>query len=380
MAMPRLEWNEVVGQAQTVADGGFVGDLLTIARAHIDDAQSKGKLTQSDAAKIYTQMIPAAFQDAIQYSLGRANANIDIALKEDQLTLQRDKTEAELEKNFGYEVTRDNDGSLILGVSTGNGKIDKDIEISQSEVNLKEDSFYLNRSKVRAELEKNWGYDVDTDQDGRLFLAQNLHNGKIDKDIEISEAEIDIKEDQLSNSRNKTYAELEKNFGYNVAIDSVTGRLVLGSSTGKGKIDKDIENAENEIKLREDQIEAARNKTEAELEKTWGYYVTRDINGKPILGNSNGTGKVDKEIGLAAQQILTEVENTALRVEQVGAFDDNRKQKLFESSMNAWALMYSSGQLTTITDPVTGVITDAVPEFINNDDMSRLYSEIYPAS
>ena len=51
---------------------------------------------------------------------------------------------------------------------------------------------------------------------------------------------------------------------------------------------------------------------------------------------------------------------------QKAGFDDNRRQKLFEATVNSWALAYSSGILDTAI----------LPSFINNTDMSDLFSTI----
>ena len=57
-------WTNITG-AGTVADGGYVGDLLTIARAHIEDAIANNEITQEDAGAVFVQMIPSAFQNGI---------------------------------------------------------------------------------------------------------------------------------------------------------------------------------------------------------------------------------------------------------------------------------------------------------------------------
>jgi len=57
-----------------------------------------------------------------------------------------------------------------------------------------------------------------------------------------------------------------------------------------------------------------------------------------------------------AQIVLTE--------RQTEGFDDNKKQKLFEAQMNSWALMFSSGTLTT------------KPAIISNDSVSDLYNDL----
>ena len=58
--------------------------------------------------------------------------------------------------------------------------------------------------------------------------------------------------------------------------------------------------------------------------------------------------------------------NIDLLNRQKEGFDDNKYQKLFEAQMNAWALMFSSGLLTT------------KPEIISNDSASALYNALKP--
>ena len=56
--------------------------------------------------------------------------------------------------------------------------------------------------------------------------------------------------------------------------------------------------------------------------------------------------------------------NIDLLNRQKQGFDDNKHQKLFEAQMNAWALMFSSGLLTT------------KPQIISNDSASALYNSL----
>ncbi len=58
--------------------------------------------------------------------------------------------------------------------------------------------------------------------------------------------------------------------------------------------------------------------------------------------------------------------NIDLLNRQKEGFDDNKHQKLFEAQMNAWALMFSSGLLTT------------KPQIISNDSASSLYNALKP--
>ena len=67
-----------------------------------------------------------------------------------------------------------------------------------------------------------------------------------------------------------------------------------------------------------------------------------------------------------AKDIEVKQANIDLLNRQKEGFDDNKYQKLFEAQMNAWALMFSSGLLTT------------KPEIISNDSASSLYNTLKP--
>ena len=67
-----------------------------------------------------------------------------------------------------------------------------------------------------------------------------------------------------------------------------------------------------------------------------------------------------------AKDIEVKQANIDLLNRQREGFDDNKHQKLFEAQMNAWALMFSSGLLTT------------KPQIISNDSASALYNTLKP--
>ena len=67
-----------------------------------------------------------------------------------------------------------------------------------------------------------------------------------------------------------------------------------------------------------------------------------------------------------AKDLLVKQANIDLLNRQKEGFDDNKYQKLFEAQMNAWALMFSSGLLTT------------QPSIISNDSASALYNVLKP--
>ena len=63
-----INWTKLVGE-KSLTDGGYTGDLMLTARAHIADAVKNNEITQAQAGEIYTAMIPSAFQTALAFAL-----------------------------------------------------------------------------------------------------------------------------------------------------------------------------------------------------------------------------------------------------------------------------------------------------------------------
>ena len=61
---------------------------------------------------------------------------------------------------------------------------------------------------------------------------------------------------------------------------------------------------------------------------------------------------------------LTAAKQRELYQRQIVGFDDNKYQKLFESQLSSWGLMFSSGMLTE------------KPSIITGDEVSKLYTKL----
>ena len=79
----------------------------------------------------------------------------------------------------------------------------------------------------------------------------------------------------------------------------------------------------------------------------------------------------DKELSVKQAQIdkltddkLTAAKQRDLYQRQIEGFDDNKYQKLFESQLSSWGLMFSSGMLTE------------KPSIITGDKVSQLYTKL----
>lgn len=63
-----LVWKDIVGE-NTLDNGGFVGDLMAIGRAHIDASVSQGRLRQDQAGEVYASMIQNSIQTGMKYAV-----------------------------------------------------------------------------------------------------------------------------------------------------------------------------------------------------------------------------------------------------------------------------------------------------------------------
>ena len=81
--------------------------------------------------------------------------------------------------------------------------------------------------------------------------------------------------------------------------------------------------------------------------------------------------QIAKDLDLKQAQIekladdkLTAAKQRDLYQRQIEGFDDNKYQKLFESQLSSWGLMFSSGMLTE------------KPSIITGDEVSKLYTKL----
>ena len=70
------------------------------------------------------------------------------------------------------------------------------------------------------------------------------------------------------------------------------------------------------------------------------------------------------QIDKLKDDMLTSAKQRELYQRQIQGFDDNKYQKLFESQLSSWGLMFSSGMLTE------------KPSIITGDKVSQLYTKL----
>lgn len=82
------------------------------------------------------------------------------------------------------------------------------------------------------------------------------------------------------------------------------------------------------------------------------------------LNAQKSRAKIDDDLITSGKNRTMIEKQTDLYVRQTQGFDDNKYQKLFDSQIQSWAMMYSSGMLET------------VPTIIRNDKASELYNQL----
>lgn len=93
-------------------------------------------------------------------------------------------------------------------------------------------------------------------------------------------------------------------------------------------------------------------------------YEQEQLVKKQIEQGTASVNKLQDDLLTAAKQRLNIEKQTELYQRQKEGFDDNKYQKLFESQLNAWGLMFSSGMLTE------------KPSIITSDEVSQLYTQL----
>lgn len=93
-------------------------------------------------------------------------------------------------------------------------------------------------------------------------------------------------------------------------------------------------------------------------------YEQEQLVKKQIEQGTASVNKLQDDLLTAAKQRLNIEKQTELYQRQKEGFDDNKYQKLFDSQINAWGLMFSSGMLTE------------KPAIIASDKVSQLYTQL----
>jgi len=145
-----INWNDIVG-SKTLEDGGYVGDFMAVARAHLNEAKDNGEITQGEVGEVYSAMIPSAFQQGLQFAMTRAlsEARVTSEIKNQdiletkntlltrqvaQLEQQMDTQRQQLENTLlTASKQRDNLVAQNTQLHRTISKVEKDIEVAEAQ-------------------------------------------------------------------------------------------------------------------------------------------------------------------------------------------------------------------------------------------------------
>ena len=140
----------------------------------------------------------------------------------------------------------------------------------------------------------------------------------------------------------------------------------------KAIADKEIEVKTQQILTmqNDDNIKSAQSAKDLEVKTQQNLTMKNDDNIKSAQSAKDLEVKT-KELGVKQAQtdkliddLLTAAKQRELYSRQITGFDDNKYQKLFESQLSSWGLMFSSGMLTE------------KPSIITGDKVSQLYAKL----
>jgi len=155
-----------------------------------------------------------------------------------------------------------------------------------------------------------------------------------------------------------------------ISVTDLTNSVTTDSEhnvTGGGIFDNLMETVNTHIKA---QFDADRIKESdianmyvgimpAVLAESMKFVLQKDIQ---VAQEAELVAKTAREDADSISKIAVQSAQRALYDRQRAGFDDNKNQKLFETQMNAWSLMYSSG------------ILPEKPTIIEDQEASRLYN------
>lgn len=124
--MASVKLADLTEEVSTPSQGcGILDILIEKFEYRILDQYNEGRIVGSDFATVYIQ----GYTEILKASIG-------FLLEKDKAAMEAAIAEATVEKQWGYAVTTDGAGDLVLGASTGNGLIDQQILDATNKVDL----------------------------------------------------------------------------------------------------------------------------------------------------------------------------------------------------------------------------------------------------
>ena len=337
----------------------------------------KSEIKHNEDDGIYDQQVYKMQEDVL------------IAKEEVKIAISKENREyvdmiSNIDKVMGYDYTLDSDGYIERGslIDAGDGKMDAEVE-----------NIFANTAKTTYETS-----DLLPAQTGKVIEEtalvtekiqsedkNNEIDGMIDQQINEMIAKVEIAKTQVALDQANSIAEIDKVMGYNYSLDG-DGNIIVGSNAGDGKMDAEVEKifAEKDLIVEQDNeipLESARRDC-----TTTSQCAVNDAQVTKLECDcTNDTTMTDSKVSLNAAQenkLACDCCNDSKRTEaqivkwecdcdnatdlkdadvalkgsqeilygrQAQGFDDNANQKIYDSQLSAWSMVFADTELDTVT-------------------------------
>ncbi len=315
--------------------------------------ESENKHNEPDG--IYDQQIYKMKEDVL------------IAKEEVKLAISKESREyvamlGDLDKNLGYDYQLDNNGNVIRNSITdsGDGKLDAEVRTMDATANKVE---YEVSDILPAEKDK---IIEETDLITEKIESEDKHNtvdGIYDQQIYKMQEDVKIAKTQVALEHAKSIAEIDKVMGYEYTLDA-DGNIVVGADAGDGKMDAEVDLlvAQKDLTIEQDNEipkESARRDctTAAECKVKDAQVIKLECECE------NDTTMTDSKVSLNAAQenkyacdccnsSKIASSQSALYERQIEGFNDNANQKLYDSQLQAWSMVFSDTEMDAVTPSI----------------------------
>lgn len=304
-------WDNVVGD-KTLYDGGYVGDLLTLTRIHLEEAKANGELREEDAGVAYGQAIMESMKNAIDFELQYPKSSLELCYLQAQ--------------------------------------IDKLICDCINETKIADSQVLLNDAQI-----------------DKLICDCTNNTAKTNSDILVNTAQIDKLVCDCTNDTAKTNSQILVDIAQ---ID----KMICDCTNNTDKTASEIAlNAAQENKLACDCCNASK-ETEAQIEHIYAQVdkLICDCCNDTTATNSKESVDRAQEVKMACDcnnETQLAAANADLIVKQTDGIEYAARQKVYDAQLMAWSIVFRDAALESVPGSIDNKSIDeshtAIVNYLN---------------
>jgi len=361
-----IKVSEIIG-AKTLNDGGLFGDIVTLSRKHIEDAKKRGELTESESGTVFASFLVEAMKESFQYALSKGKIQKEIALAEVQR--QHELLKMDLEER----ATAIQERQSVAEINKIECECNNSTRLADSKLLLD-----------KQEIEK-------------MKCSCDNETRTTDSKINLDKSAIEKNEVDMSNSTEQRIAAIKLNDKQIEKIDcecdNATKATISKLSLDKSAIEKNESDILNQTELRKVDV-SLKKQQKSKLESD--AKNEKAINDSKISVDKAQIKKMSDETNIAkistdskvelnkaqAEKMKCDCENNknvtnqqaALYRAQTDGFAINARQKLFETQLQAWSMVYQDIDPTTLND--IDSMTDFTPDLITRAKIEESFTGV----